>query len=170
MARAADRRNWITSVYNPEATLSYDAKVSNRVTYGDFVNKEMIHHSNSDNVRSIPSVIDGLKPYQRKVLYACFKGKLKSEIKVAQLSGFCTEHTAYHHDETSLQSTIIGMAQDFIGSNNINLLNPSGQFVTRHDGGDAASAPRYIFMHMSPIARYIFPVDDDMLLNYLEDD
>jgi len=169
-ARAADRRNWITSVYNPEATLSYDAKGSNRVTYEDFVNKEMIHFSNSDNVRSIPSVIDGLKPSQRKVLYACFKRKLKSEIKVAQLSGYCAEHTAYHHGEASLQSTIIGIAQDFIGSNNINLLNPSGQFGTRLSGGDDAAMPRYIFTHLSPIARYIFPEDDDMLLDYLEDD
>ena len=167
-SRAADRRDWITSVYDPESTLSYDAK--GRITYEDFVNKEMIHFSNSDNVRSIPSVIDGLKPSQRKVLHACFKRKLKSEIKVAQLSGYCAEHTAYHHGEASLQSTIIGMAQDFVGSNNINLLVPSGQFGTRLAGGEDAASPRYIFTHLSPITRYLFPEDDDMLLDYLEDD
>jgi DNA topoisomerase-2 len=168
--RAADRRDWINNEYDPEATLSNGTEGSNEVSYEDFVNKELIHFSNADNTRSLPSAIDGLKPSQRKVLYACFKRKLKSEIKVAQLSGYCAEHTAYHHGEASLQSTIIGMAQDFVGSNNINLLVPSGQFGTRLAGGEDAASPRYIFTHLSPIARYLFPEDDDVLLDYLEDD
>jgi len=163
--RAADRRDWISTTYDPKATLDED-----EVTYEDFVNKEMIHFSNADNIRSLPSLIDGLKPSQRKVLYACFKRKLKSEIKVAQLSGYCAEHTAYHHGEASLQSTIIGMAQDYVGSNNVNLLVPSGQFGTRLAGGEDAASPRYIFTHLSPVARYLFPEDDDVLLEYLEDD
>ena len=66
--------------------------------------------------------MDGLKPGQRKILFACFKRKLRSEIKVAQLSGYVAEHSAYHHGEMSLCQTIINMAQDFVGSNNINLL------------------------------------------------
>lgn len=170
-SRAADRRRWIANEYDTDATVSYEVADSNNyVSYEDFVNKEMIHFSNSDNIRSLPNVIDGLKPSQRKVLHACFKRKLKSEIKVAQLSGYCAEHTAYHHGEASLQSTIIGMAQDFVGSNNLNLLVPSGQFGTRLVGGDDAASPRYIFTHLSPIARYLFPEDDDVLLDYLEDD
>jgi DNA topoisomerase-2 len=103
--RAADRREWISNEYDPEATITFDPDDDNAMTYADFVNKEIIHFSNADNVRSLPSAIDGLKPSQRKVLYACFKRKLKSEIKVAQLSGYCAEHTAYHHGEQSLQST-----------------------------------------------------------------
>ncbi len=170
-SRAADRRSWIENEYDPEATISYEtADSSNHISYEDFVNKEMIHFSISDNIRSLPNVIDGLKPSQRKVLHACFKRKLKSEIKVAQLSGYCAEHTAYHHGEVSLQSTIIGMAQDFVGSNNVNLLVPSGQFGTRLVGGDDAASPRYIFTHLSPVVRYLFPEDDDILLDYLEDD
>jgi hypothetical protein len=51
--------------------------------------------------------------------------------QVAQLAGYVSEHSAYHHGEQSLASTIIGLAQDFVGSNNINLLVPSGQFGTR---------------------------------------
>jgi DNA topoisomerase-2 len=54
----------------------------------DFVNKELIHFSIFDNMRSIPSAIDGLKPSQRKILFACFKRNLRSEIKVAQLTGY----------------------------------------------------------------------------------
>ncbi|KAG7342106.1 DNA gyrase subunit beta [Nitzschia inconspicua] len=169
-SRAADRRDWINKEYDPETTLYSDPNGVKDVTYEDFINKELIHFSNADNIRSLPSLIDGLKPSQRKVLHACFKRKLKSEIKVAQLSGYCAEHTAYHHGEASLQGTIIGMAQDFVGSNNVNLLVPSGQFGTRLAGGEDAASPRYIFTHLSPVARYLFPEDDDLLLEYLEDD
>jgi hypothetical protein len=102
---AAARRDWILETYDPEAMVHVDSETGNSVTYEDFINKEMIHFSNADNIRSLPSIIDGLKPSQRKVLYACFKRKLKSEIKVAQLTGYCAEHTAYHHGEASLQST-----------------------------------------------------------------
>jgi len=65
----------------------------------DFVNKELIHFSMMDNMRSIPSLVDGLKPGQRKILFACFKRKLRTEIKVAQLAGYVAEHSAYHHGE-----------------------------------------------------------------------
>lgn len=42
-----------------------------------FVNKELILFSMADNIRSIPSVVDGFKPSQRKVLFCCFKRNLK---------------------------------------------------------------------------------------------
>jgi len=101
----------------------------------DFINRELILFSQADNARSIPHLLDGFKPSQRKVLFACFKKKLKNEIKVAQLAGYIGEHSAYHHGEMSLHGTIVGMAQTFCGSNNINLLYPSGQFGTRRLGG-----------------------------------
>lgn len=53
-----------------------------QVPISDFINKELILFSMADNIRSIPSVVDGFKPGQRKVLFACFKRKLKAEIKV----------------------------------------------------------------------------------------
>lgn len=69
----------------------------------------------------------------------------KREVKVAQLAGSVAELSAYHHGEQSLMSVIINLAQNYVGSNNINLLQPIGQFGTRlHMGKDAAS-PRYIF-------------------------
>jgi DNA topoisomerase II len=103
--RAADRRHWILQTYSENADVVANEDDEYYVSYADFINKEMIHFSNADNVRSIPNALDGLKPSQRKVLYACFKRKLTTEIKVAQLSGYCAEHTAYHHGEMSLQST-----------------------------------------------------------------
>lgn len=100
-------------------------------------------------------MVDGLKPSQRKVLFSCFKRKLKNEIKVVQLAGYVSEHSAYHHGEASLQGTIVNMAQDFVGSNNINLLVPAGQFGTRLLGGKDAASPRYIFTHLHPTTRCV---------------
>jgi DNA topoisomerase II len=167
-SRADDRRKWILENKNDES--NDDSQHEHDISFESFVNNELIHFSNADNVRSLPSSVDGLKPSQRKVLFACFKRNLQSEIKVAQLSGYCAEHTAYHHGEASLQSTIIGMAQDFVGSNNINLLLPIGQFGTRLVGGVDAASPRYIYTMLSPEARLLFPEEDDILYDPLEDD
>ncbi|XP_077509861.1 DNA topoisomerase 2-alpha-like [Amblyomma americanum] len=145
-------------------------KDTRNVTYQDFVNKELILFSNMDNERSIPSLVDGLKPGQRKVLFTCFKRNDKREIKVAQLAGSVAEHSAYHHGEVSLMSTIINLAQNFVGSNNINLLLPIGQFGTRLQGGKDAASPRYIFTMLSPLARLAIPASDDPILEYLYDD
>lgn len=81
-----------------------------------------------------------------------------------------SEHSAYHHGEASLNGTIINMAQDYVGSNNINLLTPSGQFGTRLMGGKDAASPRYVFTKLESVTRLLFPVLDDPILEYLEDD
>ena len=90
-------------------------------------------------------MVDGLKPSQRKVLFGCFKRKLHSELKVVQLAGYIAEQTAYHHGDTSLHLTIVGMAQDFVGANNVPLLVANGQFGSRSEGGKDFASPRYIF-------------------------
>ncbi|KAF5272739.1 hypothetical protein FQA39_LY07766 [Lamprigera yunnana] len=140
------------------------------VSYADFVNLELVLFSNADNVRSIPSLVDGVKPGQRKVLFTCFKRNDKREVKVAQLSGFVAALSAYHHGEVSLCATIVNLAQNFVGSNNINLLEPIGQFGTRLSGGKDSASPRYIFTKMSPLTRLIFHPDDDALLKHEYDD
>ncbi|KAI5127794.1 DNA topoisomerase II [Nematocida parisii] len=140
------------------------------ISIKNFIDRELIHFSLADNIRSIPNVIDGMKPGQRKIIYCCFKRQLKSEIKVAQLAGYVSEHSAYHHGEQSLCSTIVNLAQDYVGSNNIPLLQPIGQFGTRLQGGKDAASPRYIFTALQQITRYIFREQDDHLLNYLKDD
>lgn len=101
------------------------------VNYNDFVNKELVLFSNMDNERSIPCLVDGFKPGQRKVFFTCLKRNLVKEVKVAQLAGSVSEKSAYQHGEASLLGTIIGLAQNYVGSNNINLLMPIGQFGTR---------------------------------------
>ena len=114
--------------------------------------------------------MDGLKPSQRKIVFACIKRKLYSEIKVSQLAGYVSEVSSYHHGEASLQDTIINLAQTFTGSNNMNLLEPVGQFGTRLLGGKDSSSPRYIFTHLSKNFRELFNNDDLDLLDYLDDD
>lgn len=149
---------------------TYLDSTSANISISDFINKEFILFSMADNIRSIPSVIDGFKPGQRKVLFCCFKRNLVDEMKVAQLIGYISEKSAYHHGEASLASTIVNMAQDFVGSNNINLLLPIGQFGTRLQGGADAASPRYINTALNPITRFIFSVLDEPILNYLEED
>uniref|UniRef100_A0A3P9BTL4 DNA topoisomerase 2 n=1 Tax=Maylandia zebra TaxID=106582 RepID=A0A3P9BTL4_9CICH len=176
--KVEERKEWLTNFminrrqrreHNlPEEYLYGQSTKS--LSYNDFVNKELVLFSNSDNERSIPCLVDGLKPGQRKVLYCCFKRNDKREVKVAQLAGSVAEMSAYHHGEVSLMMTIIGLAQNFVGSNNMNLLQPLGQFGTRLHGGKDSASPRYIFTMLSPLARLVFPAVDDNLLKYNYDD
>lgn len=164
---AESRKKWILeNIKNPE-TLDY---TKCKVNIRDLVNKELVLFSIEDNIRSIPNLVDGLKPSQRKIIYACIKRNLMSEIKVSQLAGYVSEHTSYHHGEASLMDTIINLAQDFVGSNNINLLEPVGQFGTRLHGGKDSSSPRYIFTHLTKAFKDIFNENDFHLLEYLNDD
>ncbi|BEJ16333.1 hypothetical protein CspHIS471_0509380 [Cutaneotrichosporon sp. HIS471] len=164
--KADDRKEWLRQ-FKPGTFLDHDIK---QIPISDFVNKELILFSMADNIRSIPSVADGLKPGQRKVMFGCFKRNLKKEIKVAQLGGYIGENSAYHHGEQSLTATIVGLAQNFVGSNNINLLEPNGQFGTRMQGGKDAASARYIFTNTSAMTRAVFHPADDPLLNYLVED
>ncbi|ORY48818.1 DNA topoisomerase, partial [Leucosporidium creatinivorum] len=164
--KADNRKEWLRG-FVPGTFMDHNVA---QVPIADFINKELILFSMADNIRSIPSVVDGFKPGQRKVLFACFKRKLKAEIKVGQLSGYVSEHSAYHHGDASLQGTIIGLAQQFVGSNNLNVLDPNGQFGTRLQGGKDAASARYIFTNVASITRTVFHPADDNVLDYLNDD
>lgn len=164
--RPDDRKKWLED-YDKNAYLDTS---SSKVNYDQFMNQEMIHFSTYDCARSIPNMVDGLKISLRKILFSAFKRKLTSEIKVAQFSGYVSEHSAYHHGEASLNGAIVNMAQNYVGSNNINLLLPNGQFGTRLHGGDDSASERYIFTLLNPLTRALFPEADDHVLNYLDDD
>jgi DNA topoisomerase-2 len=129
--RAHDRKTWLQERYREGDFIDPDQRI---VTFEEFINVELIQFSHSDLVRSLPSIIDGLKPSLRKVLHSCFKRNLHHELKVVQLAGSVAEISGYHHGDQSLTATIVRMAQDYAGSNNIPLLFPSGQFGTRHEG------------------------------------
>lgn len=167
-----ERKDWLTKFMEKrhESNSYLYQKDTKKINFTEFVNKELVLFSNLDNERSIPSLVDGFKPGQRKVMFACFKRNLQKEIKVAQLAGSVGELSAYHHGEQSLMSTIINLAQNFVGSNNLNLLLPIGQFGTRLHGGKDAASPRYIFTNLNPLTRLVFNPKDDPLFDYLNDD
>ena len=167
--RADCRKKWLLNYDQNKVIINKDKKVS----IPHFIHNELIQFSNYDNIRSIPSIYDGFKPVQRKILYGCIKKKLfnpKDESKVSQLSGYISSLTSYHHGETSMMMSIINMAQNFIGSNNINLLFPSGQFGSRVMLGSDHASPRYIFTYLNKVTRSVFREEDDIILKYLNDD
>ena len=169
--KADDRKSWLlenTAKEAKELEVSY-GKIK-QLAISDFVHKDLVNFSLADLKRSIAHVCDGLKPSQRKVMYSCFQKNLTAEMKVAQLAAFVAEKSAYHHGEVSLAETIVKLANDYTGSNNINLLEPCGQFGTRLMGGKDASQTRYIFTRLTPEARNIFDPRDDPILTYLDDD
>lgn len=170
--RANDRKAWLET-FDTKRHLDVRPPADGGATKVDcarFVNDELIHFSVEDNQRSLPHVMDGLKPSLRKILWSAFKRNLTSEIRVAQLAGYVSEKAAYHHGEASLTEAIVGMAQDFVGSNNVNVLAPIGQFGTRLMGGKDAASPRYIHTELMPIARAVFKKVDDDILEYTVDD
>ncbi len=164
--RADDRKLWLGN-YDRHATLCPD---NDSIYYEDFIDREMIHFSKYDCERSIPSMVDGFKTSLRKIIFCAFKKPLKTEIKVAQFAGYVSEHSCYHHGEMSLNKAIVGLAQEFVGSNNINSLLPNGQFGTRLEGGKDSASERYIFTMLNSLTRFVFPKDDEYILNYLDDD
>ncbi|KAJ7139482.1 DNA topoisomerase II [Mycena epipterygia] len=164
--KADERKEWLRQ-FKPGTYLDHRLE---EIPYSEFINKELILFSMADNIRSIPSVADGLKPGQRKVIWGCFKRNMKKEIKVAQLIGYIGEHAAYHHGEVSLAQTIINLAQTYVGSNNINLLEPNGQYGTRDQGGKDHASARYIHTLPTRISRAIYHPHDDPLLTQQKDD
>lgn len=165
--RARDRKKWMME-YDPGSIIG---STERSVDISAFVNSELSHFSQGDLKRSMPSVVDGLKESQRKALCGAFmKGIENVESKVAQLTGYVSDKTQYHHGESSMSGTIVGMAQDFVGSNNINLFLPKGQLGSRVSNGADAASPRYTFVQMNPLTPLIFRKEDTPVLRWNSDD
>lgn len=161
--RAEDRKKWIGT---PNIRNEFVNPHQLSVTYEEFINRELVHFSIYDNERNIANIVDGLKTSMRKALFAARLRNLKTELKVAQFAAYAAEQTHYNHGETSLSGTIIGLNQTHLGSNNVNLLKPAGQFGTRLKGGKDASAARYIYTSLEEHTTLLFPSNDDPLLQY----
>jgi DNA topoisomerase-2 len=168
--RADDRKTWL-SLYKPNGGISSKKK---RIPVPEFINEELVQFSLYDNIRSIPNIIDGFKPSHRKIFYTSrgIGSIYDKKQKVAQLSGLVAAKTHYHHGENNLNETITKMAQNFCGSNNINLLTPEGQFGSRLMGGKDSAQARYIFVKMNELSKIIFNSFDGPVLepNFEEKD
>lgn len=125
----------------------------------DFLNEQYSNSALYINYRSTPSYIDGLKNSARKVVYTAKRNNIKSQLKVATLGSKVVESSGYIHGEASIYGTIITMAQNFCGSNNLPVLTPIGSFGTRHI--PEAAAPRYIFTKPSEYFDLLFRKEDD---------
>ena len=140
---------------------------SNR-TVTSFFDKEYLEYARYvvEN-RAIPSCIDGLKPTQRKVVYIAnkiWKTGNEKPMKLFQLAGRVAAEAFYHHGNTSLESSMVGMAQKF--KNSLPLLEGVGQFGSLRS--PAAGAPRYISAKLHPNFRLLYQ-DFDLLENKIEE-
>lgn len=161
------RKEWLR-VYDENDVLDYSQP---RVSVVDSVNKELKHYSTYSYRRAIPSICDGLKTTQRKILWTMMKQNIwTQEKKVAQIKGAVSDKAQYHHGENSISDAVVKMAQNYVGSNNLNLLYPDGQFGSRRLNGNDASADRYIHTRLEECVKYVFDSRDNELLQYNTDD
>jgi len=171
--QAEERKQWIQKNTGNTKLLDIsmlgEGELQRAICLTDFLNKEFVLFSIHDCIRSIPNVVDGLKPSQRKVLYGILKKQSNDEFKLDQIRGYIAEQTVYAHGDMSLNKTIISMAHDYVGSNNINLLFPKGCFGTRLQGGEDSASPRYISTALNPMTREIFLQNDENILMYMNE-
>lgn len=167
--RADDRKRWIGEYVPSEP--SYPVRDNTKlVKVSEFVNHNVVQFSVADNTRSLPSVVDGFKAVQRKILWVALTELKSKEMKVAQFAPLVASRSQYHHGEVSLQNAVVKMAQSFVGSNNLPFLTENGQFGSRVAGGNDAAAGRYIYTQLHPITRYVFRAEDDPVLEYLDEE
>jgi DNA gyrase/topoisomerase IV subunit A len=117
--------------------------------------------------RAIPSLVDGFKPVQRKIIHISnqlWKSGNEKTKKVFQLAGVVADQAYYHHGNASLENAIITMAQRF--KNNAPLLEEDGQFGSLRS--PQAGAPRYIGTKLSDNFSLLYK--DFELLEYKEEE
>jgi len=108
-------------------------KVKHTTTIKDFIHTEYISYVKANLRRNIPSLVNGFKPCQRRIMFTSFKRNLiDKELKVSQLTCYVAENISYHHNKSNLTQTTVRIAKDFVGGNNITLFEPIGQFGTRN--------------------------------------
>jgi DNA topoisomerase-2 len=117
--------------------------------------------------RAIPSVIDGFKPTQRKIIFIAdrvWRNGSEKPLKIFQLGGRIASEAHYHHGDGSLNGAIIGMAQSF--KNSLPLLEEIGQFGSLRS--PEAGAPRYISTKLTKNFRLLYK-DFELLQNQIEE-
>ena len=168
------RKEWLENYIPNASTFSLDdegEKVTMKIS--NFLEFEMIKYSFANCQRSLPSMIDGLKESQRKLLFAAkkrnmnYKGK---SVKVAQFGAYTSEHSDYKHGENNLFDTIIKMAGIYVGSNNIPIFYRDGQFGSRLEGGKDSASARYIFTKFDELTSFIYREEDEPLLTPVNSD
>lgn len=171
------RKEWITSsIQKPdEVSLIQEEEsitVDGLISVSDFVKTQLIIYHKMALSRALPSIWDGMKNGQRKALYGILKtaGAKKTSINIENLTGAVKQITGYHHAGSALEDTIKNMAQGFVGSNNMPLLDNDGNFGSRYYGGADSSQARYISTAPEDITKTVFHPDDIPLLDHEVDE
>jgi DNA gyrase/topoisomerase IV subunit A len=115
----------------------------NKIKIEEFFNTDYVDSASYDNLRKIASYVDGLKNCNRKIIHTVLSKNINTKSKVSRLQSTISEYTEYLHGEDGIGKVIVGMAQDYAGTNNIPLLQRNGNFGNRLDHVSAAS--RYIY-------------------------
>ena len=140
------------------------SSIYNYMKITTFYNEEYLQSASYQSYRTISSYVDGFKNGARKIIYTVDKHNITSDIKVSQLGSKVAEETSYLHGEQSLYGTIVSLAQTFAGSNNLNMLQPEGNFGNRFI--QEAAAGRYIYTKKSKYFDLILHRDDrNVLIN-----
>lgn len=135
-------------------------------TISHFVTNQLAEFSSVNTGRTIPSVVDGLKECQRKVM--CVLLSMKKPKKVSQLKGEVSDKMQYKYGDDALGATIVGLGNYAVGTNNVPLIKAKGQYDSRMGPGTAAD-DRYIYASPSPILSKIFRPEDECILQYQYD-
>jgi DNA topoisomerase II len=172
---ACHRKPWILKYQESPLLVSHGIMSAN-----DFIDKEVIEHSVDNVRRSIPRLMDGLKESQRKALWGSYirkewHGKWGKDscktVKVGQFANFVAGEMAYHHGESILADTVAGMAQDFVGTNNLPYFsNKYSQLGTRAQNGKDASASRYTSTKPMWWLPHVYPEEDFPLMTFVTDE
>ncbi len=143
--------------------------MQNKILVRDFIANEWAQYADYDNRRSLPHIMDGLKITQRKALYtATLMSKTEKPVRVSQFASEAAKETAYHHGEVSMVDTVVKLAQDYPGSNNMPWMEKHGQFGSRLSNDSAA--PRYIHTRLHQNWHNIFKKEDQAVVEYQYDD
>jgi len=169
------RKSWIATWKK-----AFDIEDVKECPISKFIHEEFIQYSVSNLHRSIPRMMDGLKVSQRKVLWTAFvhwKGQVMGqlmkgpkEIKVERFASITAEATNYHHGGNCLSETIIGMAQNFVGANNMPYFTQDGQFGTRNMGGEDAAQARYPDTRPQEWLKFVYRTEDFPLMEKMIDE
>jgi DNA topoisomerase-2 len=136
--------------------------MNSKMFINNFTNNQLKSYAQYDNERSLPNIMDGQKTTQRKILFTASKLSDNELIKCSVLGMRASEQTDYAHGESSIIGAVIGLAQSYPGSNNINLLFGEGQFGSRLSHESAS--PRYIHVKKSSMFNKIFNKEDENIL------
>jgi DNA topoisomerase-2 len=144
-----------------------------KVPISTFVTTQLVNFAVDAMVRAVPLAVDGLKPSQRKAIWAAIKKfgyKKGTKVSVENFGNFAAEKTHYHQGPKSLQDTVIKMTQAFVGANNLPYFTEDGLSGSRDEGGKDAGAARYVKTNLTNYFGLIFRPEDEPILQLLEEE